>query len=98
VELNGHSVREARPLQEQLLPRRDHAEGVTFFPGAWTAPSSWDAVTRQATVADLEPNDAAENWLVHPLRLCPGLSPLLIPEGEAVDVHLNGAPTADAIR
>jgi len=79
------------PFHQQLVTGEDHAAGVAHFAVAWTTPDPFDAIVRQATVLDHVSDEAPEGFLVQCSLGLP-LAPYLIPEGEALDVHLNGLP------
>lgn len=93
VQLKGLPTKvEREPFHQQLMTRENHAAGVARFAVAWTTPDPFDAVVRQAPVLDHVPDVMPEGFLVHTV-LGVRLAPYLMPEGEALDVHLNGLPT-----
>jgi hypothetical protein len=102
VQLKGPAAKvQCDPFHQQLVPREDRVAGVACFTVAWITPNPFDALIRQAPVLELASDEAAEGFLVHsgiPRSggvLLRRLAPLLVPEGETIDVHLNGLPTAD---
>jgi hypothetical protein len=56
-------------FHQQLVLGEDCVAGVARFAVAWSTPDRSDAVVRQATVLEFEPDDATEDLLVHKARV-----------------------------
>jgi hypothetical protein len=56
-------------FHQQLVLGEDCVAGVARFAVAWSTPDGSEAVMRQATVLEFEPDDATEDLLVHKARV-----------------------------
>jgi hypothetical protein len=65
VELKGPPAEIQRePFHQQLVLGEDRVAGVARFAVAWSTPDRSDAVMRQATVADLAPDEETEGFCI----------------------------------
>ena len=62
---------------------------------AVTAPNFGGVVIGEATIKEPPANHGTESCCVHGHPLWTRLLPFVVPDSEALDVHLNGLPTGD---